>query len=66
MLGIRFPPCPVSLHALIVAYQTQMLLSQADDLGSGQRKVSGQIGGNEVDISSNIAAEAASAKGPTG
>jgi hypothetical protein len=40
-----------------------MLLSQADDLGSGQRKVSGQIGGNEVDISSNIAAEAASAKG---
>jgi len=48
-----------SLHALMVAYQAQMdwLLSQADDFDSGQRKVTGQIGGKEVDISANIAAE---------
>jgi hypothetical protein len=48
-----------SLHALIVAYQAQVdwLLMQADDFESGQRKVSGRIGGKDVDISTNIAAE---------
>ena len=48
-----------SLHALLVAYQAQIdwLLTQAQEFESGQRKVSGRIGGKEVDISPNIAAE---------
>jgi hypothetical protein len=48
-----------SLHALIVAYQSQIgwLLTQAEEFENGQRKVSGKIGGKEVDISPNIAAE---------
>lgn len=48
-----------SLHALLVAYQAQIdwLLTQAQEFESGQRKVLGRIGGKEVDISSNIAAE---------
>jgi hypothetical protein len=48
-----------SLHALIVAYHAQIewLLSQAADFECGQRKVTGKIGGKEVDISPNIAAE---------
>lgn len=48
-----------SLNALLVAYQAQIdwLLTQAQEFESGQRKVSGRIGGKEVDISPNIAAE---------
>jgi hypothetical protein len=48
-----------SLHALINAYQAQIewLLIQAEEFESGQRKVSGRIGGKEVDISPNFAAE---------
>ena len=48
-----------SLHALITAYQAQIdwLLVQAEEFESGQRRVSGKIGGKDVDISSNYAAE---------
>ena len=48
-----------SLHALIVAYQAQIewLLTQAEEFETGQRKVTGRIGGKEVDLSANIAAE---------
>jgi hypothetical protein len=48
-----------SLKALIDAYQAQInwLLAQAAEFDSGQRKVSGRIGGKEADISPNIAAE---------
>ena len=48
-----------SLHALLVAYQAQIdwLLAQAADFESGDRKVTGKIGGKEVDLSPNIAAE---------
>jgi hypothetical protein len=48
-----------SLHALMVAYQVQIdwLLIQAQEFESGQRKVSGRIGGKDVDISPNYAAE---------
>jgi len=48
-----------SLNDLIDAYQAQInwLLAQAAEFDSGQRKLSGRIGGKEVDISSNIAAE---------
>jgi hypothetical protein len=48
-----------SLHALIVAYQAQIdwLIAQAADFESGARKVTGRIGGKELDISPNIAAE---------
>jgi hypothetical protein len=48
-----------SLHALMVAYQAQIdwLLTQAEEFENGQRKVSGRIGGKDVDVSPNIAAE---------
>ena len=48
-----------SLNALIVAYQAQIdwLLAQADEFETGQRKVTGKIAGEDVDISSNYAAE---------
>jgi hypothetical protein len=48
-----------SLNALLVAYHAQIdwLLAQAAEFETGQRKVSGKIGGKEVDISPNIAAE---------
>jgi hypothetical protein len=48
-----------SLNALIVAYQTQIdwLLAQAEEFESGLRKVSGMVGGKEVDISAAFAAE---------
>lgn len=48
-----------SLSALIAAYQAQIdwLLSQAADFESGARKVTGRIGGKDVDISPSIAAE---------
>jgi len=48
-----------SLNALIVAYRLQIdwLLSQAVEFETGQRKLSGRIGGKDVDISLNIAAE---------
>ena len=48
-----------SLNALIAAYQAQIdwLLAQAEEFESGQRKVFGKIGGKDVDISSNYAAE---------
>lgn len=48
-----------SLHAIIAAYQAQIdwLLAQAEEFESGQRKVSGHLGGNEVDISASYAAE---------
>jgi hypothetical protein len=48
-----------SLHALISAYEAQIewLLIQAEEFESAQRKVSGTVAGNEVDISANYAAE---------
>ena len=48
-----------SLDALITAYQAQTdwLLAQAADFESGARKVIARIGGKEVDLSPNIAAE---------
>ena len=48
-----------SLNAMIVAYRAQIdwLLTQAEEFESGQRKVSGKIGGQAVDISSSYAAE---------
>ena len=48
-----------SLNALLVAYHAQIdwLLAQAEEFENGQRKVTGKIGGKEVDISSNFAAE---------
>jgi len=48
-----------SLQALVSAYQTQIewLLFQAEEFESGLRKVFGRIGGKEVDISANFAAE---------
>lgn len=48
-----------SLHALMVAYQAQIdwLLAQADEFEDGHRKISGRVGGQEVDISANYAAE---------
>jgi len=48
-----------SLQALVSAYQAQIewLLFQAEEFESGLRKVFGRIGGKEVDISANFAAE---------
>lgn len=48
-----------SLHALITAYQAQIewLLAQAEEFEGGQRKVSGRVGGKDVDISASYAAE---------
>jgi len=48
-----------SLNALLYCFQEQKawLLQQAQEYESGARKVSGRIGGKEVDISENIAAE---------
>ncbi len=48
-----------SLHALIVAYRAQIdwLLSQAAEFESGERRLSGRIGGKEIDLSPNVAAE---------
>jgi hypothetical protein len=48
-----------SLNALIVAYQAQIdwLLVQAEEFETGQRKAFGKVGGEDVDISSNYAAE---------
>ena len=48
-----------ALDALLIAYRAQIdwLLTQASEFGTGQRKLSGRIGGKEVDISPNIAAE---------
>ena len=48
-----------SLNALLVAYRAEIdwLLSQAIEFESGARKVSGRVGGKEVDLSPNIAAE---------
>jgi hypothetical protein len=48
-----------SLIALLDAYQAQIdwLLRQAAEFESGERKLWGRIGGKEVDISANIAAE---------
>jgi len=48
-----------SLHALLVAYQAEIdwLLAQAADFESGQRKVTGQMRGKDIDLSANIAAE---------
>jgi hypothetical protein len=48
-----------SLIALLDAYQAQIdwLLRQAAEFESGERKLCGRIGGKEVDISANIAAE---------
>jgi hypothetical protein len=47
------------LNALLAAYQTEIawLLAQAEEFESGQRKVTGKIAGQEVDISANYAAE---------
>ena len=48
-----------SLHALISAYQAQIewLLIQAEEFESAMRKVSGKVGGKEVDITAAFAAE---------
>jgi hypothetical protein len=48
-----------SLHALIVAYQAQIdwLLIQAAEFESGERKLTAQMRGTEVDLTPNIAAE---------
>ena len=48
-----------SLNAMVVAYQAQIdwLIAQAEEFESGQRKVSGRLGGNEVDISASYGAE---------
>ncbi len=48
-----------SLNALIVAYRAQIdwLLAQADEFEAGLRKVTGKVGGQEVDISAAFAAE---------
>ena len=56
---LNWPMPQASLHALIVAYQAQIawLVTQAEEFETGQRKVSGRIGGKEVDLSPNIAAE---------
>ena len=58
-MGLSHAMPRASLQALIVAYQAQIdwLLAQADDFESGARRVSGRIGGKEVDISPNVAAE---------
>ena len=46
-------------QALIAAYQSQIdwLIVQAEEFENGQRKVSGMIGGRDVDISAEYAAE---------
>ena len=48
-----------SLDALVGAYQAQIdwLLVQATDFEFGRRKLSGRIGGRDIDVTSNIAAE---------
>jgi hypothetical protein len=48
-----------SLNALIAAYQAQSdwLIVQAEEFETGQRKVFGKVGGQDVDISSSYAAE---------
>ena len=48
-----------SRNALIAAYHAQIewLLAQAEEFESGQRKVAGKAGGEDVDISANDAAE---------
>ena len=48
-----------SLHALIVAYQAQIdwLLIQAAEFEKGERRLTGQMRGKDVDLSANIAAE---------
>ena len=48
-----------SLNAMVAAYQAQIdwLLVQAEEFETGQRRVSGSIGGKDVDISSNYAVE---------
>jgi hypothetical protein len=48
-----------SLNALLVAYRAEIdwLLTQAIDFETGARKVTGRIGGKDVDISPNVAAE---------
>jgi len=48
-----------SLNALVSVYRDHMnwLDSQATEFERGERKVSARIGGKEVDISSNMAAE---------
>jgi len=48
-----------SLHALLLAYQTEIgwLLAQAEEFETGQRKITGKVAGQEVDISASYAAE---------
>ena len=48
-----------SLYALIAAYQAQIewLITQATELESGERKVMAHVRGQDIDLSSNIAAE---------
>lgn len=48
-----------SLLALLTAYRTQIdwLLVQAEEFETAQRKVSGQVGGKDADLSSSFAAE---------
>jgi len=48
-----------SRRALLDAYHAQIewLLTQAEEFETGQRKVSGRLGGQEVDITTAFAAE---------
>ena len=48
-----------SLNALLVAYRAEIdwLNTQALEFETGQRRLTGRIGGKEVDLSPNIAAE---------
>jgi hypothetical protein len=48
-----------SLNAMMVAYRAQIdwLLAQAEEFESGLRKITGRVGGQDVDISSSYAEE---------
>jgi hypothetical protein len=48
-----------SLNALLVAYRAEIdwLNTQALEFETGQRRLTGRIGGKEVDLSPNTAAE---------
>jgi hypothetical protein len=48
-----------SLNALLAAYRAQIdwLVTQAEEFESGQRKVSGRVGGAEVDLSASYAGD---------
>jgi hypothetical protein len=57
--SIGFAMPQASLSALLVAYRHQIdwLLAHAAEFESGSRRVMGKVGGQEVDLSPNLAAE---------